>query len=119
MKPPLPEKDRHSFRCALCLKELPFNSDVAYRVELSGNVVREATFKTRATEDKSVRCVLVGSLAQVSAKSFLPLLTVNPSQLLIGIETEQFLNLAFKRLRERQGSVHRGNESLDLNGAYR
>ena len=64
-KVPLPpEKDQRYFRYTAYLNDLPFNTDVQYRVKLAGKVIREATFKTRATADKSVRCVLVGDLAQ-------------------------------------------------------
>jgi len=64
-KVPLPpEKDQHYLNYAAVLNDLPFNSSVTYCVKLSGKVLREATFRTRATPDKSVRCVLVGDLAQ-------------------------------------------------------
>jgi hypothetical protein len=59
-----PEREQHYFRYTAQLDDLPFNSDVTYRVKLGGRVVREATFRTRATADKSVRCVLVGDMAQ-------------------------------------------------------
>lgn len=59
-----PEKDQHYLNYAAVLDDLPFNSSVTYRVKLAGKVIREATFRTRATPDKSVRCVLVGDLAQ-------------------------------------------------------
>lgn len=59
-----PEKDQHYLNYATVLTDLPFNAQVTYRVMLAGKVVREATFRTRATADKSVRCVLVGDLAQ-------------------------------------------------------
>ncbi len=62
--PPLPEKEQHYFRYTAHLGGLPFNSAVRYRVKLGVKVVREATFRTRATADKSVRCVLVGDMAQ-------------------------------------------------------
>jgi acid phosphatase type 7 len=59
-----PETEQHYFRYTANLDGLPFNSDVTYRVKLGDRVVREATFRTRATADKSVRCVLVGDMAQ-------------------------------------------------------
>ena len=62
--PPPPEGEQHYFRYTAYLKDLPFNTDISYRVKLAGRVIREATFRTRATADKSVRCVLVGDLAQ-------------------------------------------------------
>jgi acid phosphatase type 7 len=62
---PVPaEKDQHYFKYTADLSELPFNSDVRYRVRLGDRVVREATFRTRSTADESVRCVLVGDMAQ-------------------------------------------------------
>jgi acid phosphatase type 7 len=64
-KVPLPpEKDQHYLKYTALLEGLPFNSDVSYRVKLGNQVIREATFRTRATADKSVRCVLVGDLVQ-------------------------------------------------------
>ena len=61
--PPVPEKDQHYFKYTAKLEGLPFNADVRYRVKLGNQVVREGVFRTRATADKSVRCVLVGDLA--------------------------------------------------------
>jgi acid phosphatase type 7 len=64
-KVPLPpEKDQHYLNYAAILTDLPFNTEVVYRVKLAGKVIREAAFRTRATPDKTVRCVLVGDLAQ-------------------------------------------------------
>jgi predicted phosphodiesterase len=64
-KVPLPpEKDQHYFAYAAFLTELPFNSSVTYRVKLGDKLIREATFRTRATADRSVRFVMVGDLAQ-------------------------------------------------------
>ncbi len=59
-----PEKDQHYLNYAAVLTDLPFNAEVVYRVKLAGTVIREAVFRTRATPDKTVRCVLVGDLAQ-------------------------------------------------------
>ena len=64
-KVPLPqEKEQHYLRYAAYLNDLPFDADIQYRVKLGDRVIREATFRTRATAGKSVRCVLVGDLAQ-------------------------------------------------------
>jgi predicted phosphodiesterase len=63
-KPPPEEKDQHYFRYMAHLDELPFDANIRYRVKLGSKVIREGTFRTRATADKSVRCVLVGDLAQ-------------------------------------------------------
>ncbi|CAN5438216.1 hypothetical protein BH11PLA2_BH11PLA2_44190 [soil metagenome] len=57
------EKEQHYFKYIVRLAELPFNAEVRYRVKLGGTVIREATFRTRATADKSVRFALVGDLA--------------------------------------------------------
>jgi len=62
--PPVPEVDQHYYRYTAVLTDLPFNSEVHYRVKLEDRVIRSATFKTRPTAEKSVRCVLVGDLAQ-------------------------------------------------------
>lgn len=57
------EQDQHYFRYTAHLDNLPFNADISYRVKLDDEVIREATFRSRATADKSVRCVLVGDMA--------------------------------------------------------
>ena len=62
--PPPPEKSHHYFRYTAYLDALPFNSDIHYRVKLGNKIIREATFRSRATADKTVRCVLVGDMAQ-------------------------------------------------------
>ncbi len=62
--PPPPEKEQHYFKYTAQLDSLPFDSDVHYWVKLDGRVIREAVFRTRATARRSVRCVLVGDLAQ-------------------------------------------------------
>ena len=62
--PLLVDRNQHFYRYTAKLDELPFNSDVTYRVKLGNKIVRQATFRTRATEDKTIRCVLVGDLAQ-------------------------------------------------------
>lgn len=59
-----PEKEEHFYRYTAKLEDLPFNSDITYRVKLGDKIIREATFRTRATDDRSVRCVMVGDLAQ-------------------------------------------------------
>jgi acid phosphatase type 7 len=61
---PAPEMEQHYYKYTAHLEKLPFNSDVHYRVKLGGTVVREASFRTRATADRSTRCVLVGDMAQ-------------------------------------------------------
>jgi acid phosphatase type 7 len=59
-----PAKDQHYFKYTAYLDALPFNSDVRYRVKMGDRIIREATFRTRATADKTARCVLVGDMAQ-------------------------------------------------------
>jgi predicted phosphodiesterase len=64
-KVPLPpEAEQKFFLYAATLTDLPFDTTVTYRVKLGAKVVREAAFRTRATAEKAVRCVLVGDLAQ-------------------------------------------------------
>ncbi|HYV36548.1 MAG TPA: metallophosphoesterase [Gemmataceae bacterium] len=57
------EQDQHYFKYTAYLEALPFNTDVKYHVKLGNNVIRAATFRTRATADKSVRCIMVGDMA--------------------------------------------------------
>jgi predicted phosphodiesterase len=59
-----PETDQKFFLYAATITDLPVNTTITYRVKLGTKLVREATFRTRATADKTVRCVLVGDLAQ-------------------------------------------------------
>ena len=58
------EKDQYYLRYTAKLDNLPFNSDITYRVRLGNRIIRQATFRTRTTQDQAVRCVLVGDLAQ-------------------------------------------------------
>ncbi len=60
---PTPEKEQHYFTYHATLEGLPFDSAVKYRVRLGAKVVREGTFKTRASEGKPIRFVAVGDLA--------------------------------------------------------
>src|SRR5262249_7555989 len=59
-----PEVEQKFFLYTATLTELPFDSTITYLVKLGAKVIREAKFRTRATAEKSVRCVLVGDLAQ-------------------------------------------------------
>jgi hypothetical protein len=59
-----PEIEQHYFKYTAYLDGLPFNTEVRYAVKMDGHIVRQATFRTRATADRSVRCVLVGDMAQ-------------------------------------------------------
>jgi hypothetical protein len=61
--PSIAEKEQHYFRYRAELTDLPFDSDVTYRVKLAGTVVRESAFKTRASAQKPIRFVAVGDLA--------------------------------------------------------
>jgi hypothetical protein len=64
-RPPLPpEKEQHYFKYTAQLPDLPLNAEVRYRVKLKDQTIREATFRTNASADKAVRCVLVGDMAQ-------------------------------------------------------
>jgi hypothetical protein len=64
-KVPLPtETEQKFFLYSATLTELPFDATVTYRVALDTKTIRESSFRTRATADKSVRCVLVGDMAQ-------------------------------------------------------
>ena len=68
LAPPLSPKEQRYFKYAATLTELPFDSEVAYRVRLGGTVVREGEFRTRASAGKTVRFVMVGDLAQGKAE---------------------------------------------------
>jgi hypothetical protein len=59
-----PEKDQHYFKYTAHLDNLPLNAEVRYRVKLGEGTIREAAFRTQASADRPVRCILVGDLAQ-------------------------------------------------------
>ncbi len=61
--PSLPETEQRYFKYAAKLEALPFNAEIFYRVKLGEKVIRESSFKTRATADQAVRFVLVGDMA--------------------------------------------------------
>jgi len=58
-----PEREQHYFKYVARLPDLPLDAEVRYRVKLGDAVVREASFRTRASADKPVRFALVGDLA--------------------------------------------------------
>jgi acid phosphatase type 7 len=59
-----PEKDQHYFKYTAHLDNLPLNAEVRYRVKVGERTIREGAFRTQASADRPVRCVLVGDLAQ-------------------------------------------------------
>lgn len=61
--PVLVEKEQHFFKYAATLTDLPFDSEVTYRVRLGAKVVGEAKVRTRASAGKPVKFVMVGDLA--------------------------------------------------------
>ena len=61
--PVIPEREQHFFRYRAELTALPFDSTIAYRVTLGAAIIREGTFKTRASAEKPIRFVAVGDLA--------------------------------------------------------
>jgi hypothetical protein len=64
-KVPLPpEKEQHFYKYTAVLSDLPLSTEITYRVKQGDRLIREATFRTRARLDQSVRCVLVGDMAQ-------------------------------------------------------
>jgi hypothetical protein len=58
------EKEQHYFRYTAVLEDLPFDTAVRYQVKQGERVLREAGFRTRATAEKTVRCVLMGDMAE-------------------------------------------------------
>jgi hypothetical protein len=67
---PIVEKEQHFIRYRAELSGLPFDSEVSYRVRLGNTVVREGTFKTRATAGKAVRFVTVGDMASQKKEQY-------------------------------------------------
>ena len=64
--PVIPEKEQHFFKYAATLTDLPFDSEVTYRVRLGATVVREEKFRTRASAGKPVKFIMIGDLANGS-----------------------------------------------------
>jgi acid phosphatase type 7 len=60
---PLQEREQHFIRYRAELTDLPLDSKVSYRVRLGTQLVREGTFKTRASAQKPIRFVTVGDMA--------------------------------------------------------
>jgi acid phosphatase type 7 len=58
-----PEREQHYFKYVARLNDLPFDADVRYRVRHANAVIREGSFRTRASAEKPVRLVMVGDLA--------------------------------------------------------
>ena len=61
--PVIPEREQHYFKYSAILTGLPFDSEITYRVRQGTNVIRQDTFKTRASATKPIRFVAVGDLA--------------------------------------------------------
>jgi predicted phosphodiesterase len=61
--PVLVEREQHYFKYAATLTELPFDTEVKYRVKLGATIVREEKFRTRTSAGKPVRFVMIGDLA--------------------------------------------------------
>jgi hypothetical protein len=61
---PPPEVDQHYFKYTAILDNLTLGAAIHYRVRAGNELIREAVFRTSAPPDKSVRCVLVGDMAQ-------------------------------------------------------
>ena len=59
-----PEREQHYFKYTAHLSDLPLNAEVSYRVKLGDKIIREASFRSNASADQAVRCVLVGDMAQ-------------------------------------------------------
>jgi predicted phosphodiesterase len=55
--------NQHFFRYIAPLADLPWDSDVQYRVKLGRRVVREAVFRTRSSPGNPVRFIVVGDTA--------------------------------------------------------
>lgn len=64
------EVEQHYFRYRAVLPDLPFNTEVTYRVRSGKVLVREGTVKTRATADKSIRFIAVGDMASNKPEQF-------------------------------------------------
>ncbi len=67
---PIPEREQHYFRYRAVLPELPFDTEVSYRVRLGATVIREGTFKTRASAGKPIRFIAVGDLGSNRPEQF-------------------------------------------------
>ncbi len=68
--PALKEHEQHYLRYRAVLPDLPFDSEVQWRVRLGTTVVREATLKTRASATKPVHFIAVGDMASNKPEEF-------------------------------------------------
>jgi hypothetical protein len=62
--PQPPEKEQHFYKYTAALSDLPLSTEITYRVKQGDRLIREVAFRTRAGLDQSVRCVLIGDMAQ-------------------------------------------------------
>lgn len=60
---PVKPSDLHLFKYVARLSDLPFDKDITYRVKQGDEVLREATFRTRASRGRATRFALVGDMA--------------------------------------------------------
>ena len=58
---------QHYFRYSAVLEKLPLDSHIQYRVKLKDHVIREATFRTRASGTKPIKFIMVGDLTDGKA----------------------------------------------------
>ena len=65
--PPVVTPAQHYYKYAAALDGLPADAAVTYRVRLGPALVREASFRTKASAEKPVRFVAVGDLANGKA----------------------------------------------------
>jgi predicted phosphodiesterase len=63
---PPKDKEQHYYKYAATLTQLPFGSTISYRVKLGGSLVRDGSFRARATPQQTIRFIAVGDLAQGS-----------------------------------------------------
>lgn len=61
------DEEQHYFKYIATLTDLPFDTEVTYRVKLGERVVRASSFPTRATPANAIRFVMVGDLAMGKA----------------------------------------------------
>ena len=61
------ESEQHYFRYTASLVGLPLDAVILYRVKQGNKVIRESSFRTRASSNKPIKFVMVGDLADGKA----------------------------------------------------
>lgn len=80
------QTNQHHFRYSVTLADLPFDATIHYRVRQGGEVLREASFRTRSSPENPARFIVVGDTAAGTTEQrrlAYEMSRVNPESMLI------------------------------------